>query len=82
MGISWQDKQLVILLSTAANPWAPNVTVLRRRRGRAGQQVVPSTPVHLQYQENMRGVDVTDMLRQMYSREHGISGGKRFLALW
>jgi hypothetical protein len=63
VGISWQDKELVTLLSTAANPWAPNIIVLRRKRGRASQQVLPSTPVHIQYQENMRGVDVTDILR-------------------
>jgi hypothetical protein len=67
VGISWQDKELVTLLSTAANSWAPNVTVLRRKRGRAGEQVLPSTPVHIQYQENMRGLDITDMLWQMYS---------------
>lgn len=67
VAISWQDKELVTMLSTGADAWSPDVVVLRRKRGRAGRMVVPSTPVHLQYQTFMRGVDVTDQLRTTYS---------------
>ena len=67
--VSWQDKKLVTLLSTAAAPWAPNCTVLRRIPGLRGQLKVPSSPMHRQYVEYMRGVDVTDQLRGNYSSQ-------------
>jgi hypothetical protein len=31
--VSWKDKKLVTLLTTATTPWEPNVQVLRRIRG-------------------------------------------------
>ena len=67
--VSWQDKKLVTLLSTAAAPWEPNSKVLRRIPGLHGQLVVPSSPMHRQYVEYMRGVDVTDQLRGNYSSQ-------------
>ena len=57
------------LISTAAPPWAPEVTVLRRIPGLRGQHIVPSLPMHIQYMEYMRGVDVTDQLRGNYSSQ-------------
>lgn len=57
--VSWQDSKLVTLISTAAAPWAPGVTVLRRVPGVQGQLKVSSSPMYLQYMEYMRGVDVT-----------------------
>ena len=70
MGVlSWQDSKLVTILSTAASPWAPNVFVLRREKGRREQLIVPSSPMHTQYVEYMRGVDVTDQLRGSYSSQ-------------
>ena len=67
--VSWQDKKMVTLLSTAAAPWEPNSKVLRRIPGLQGQLVVPSSPMHRQYVEYMRGVDVTDQLRGNYSSQ-------------
>jgi hypothetical protein len=67
--VSWQDKKLVTLLSTAAAPWEPNTKVLRRIPGLQGQLMVPSSPMHRQYVEYMRGVDVTDQLRGNYSSQ-------------
>ena len=67
--VSWQDKKLVTLLSTAAAPWEPNTKVLRRIPGLHGQLMVPSSPMHRQYVEYMRGVDVTDQLRGNYSSQ-------------
>jgi hypothetical protein len=67
--VSWQDKKLVTLLSTAAPPWGRNVKVLRRIPGLRGQLIVPSSPMHVQYVEYMRGVDVTDHLRGNYSAQ-------------
>ena len=70
MGVlSWQDKKLVTILSTAVPPWAPGVSVLRREKGRSGRLIVPSSPMHTQYTEYMRGVDVTDQLRSTYSSQ-------------
>ena len=67
--VSWQDSKLVTLISTAAPPWAPEVTVLRRIPGLRGQLLVPSSPMHVQYTEYMRGVDVTNQLRGNYSSQ-------------
>ena len=67
--VSWQDKKLVTLLSTAAAPWEPNSKVHRRIPGLTGQLVVPSSPMHRQYVEYMRGVDVADQLRGNYSSQ-------------
>ena len=67
--VSWQDKKMVTLLSTAAAPWEPNTKVLRRIPGLKGQLVVPSSPMHRQYVEYMRGVDVADQLRGNYSSQ-------------
>jgi hypothetical protein len=57
----------VTMVSTAADAWEPGVVVMRREKGRAIWQEVPSTPVHIQYQEFMRGIDVIDQLRTYYS---------------
>jgi hypothetical protein len=46
VGISWQDSEMVTLLSTAKGKWAPGVIVLCRKRGKQGQLIVPSTLVH------------------------------------
>ena len=64
--LSWRDSDTVFMLVTAADPWSPDSWVLRRRKGHSGQWEVPSTPIHLMYQEFMRGVDVTDQLRAAY----------------
>lgn len=67
--VSWQNKKLVTLLSTAAAPWQPGMNVLRRITGLKGQLVVPSSPMHTQYVEYMRGADVIDQLRGNYSSQ-------------
>ena len=69
--VSWQDKKLVTLHSTAAAPWEPNSKVLRRIPGLRGPLVVLSSPMHRQYVEYMRGVDVTDQLQGNYSSQLG-----------
>jgi hypothetical protein len=66
--VSWQDKKLVTLLSIATPPWEPNMKVLQRGIPCVSSQlIVPSSPMHKQYVEYMRGVDVTDHLRSNYS---------------
>ena len=65
--VSWQDTKLVTLLSTAAPPWALRIQVLRQKKGLRGRLILPSSPMHTQYVEYMRGVDVTDQLRGSYS---------------
>lgn len=60
--VSWQDKKLVTLLSTAVDVWAPNVHVLHKILGLYGKLLIPSSVIYVAYQEFMRGVDVTDEL--------------------
>ena len=71
--VSWQDKKMVTLLSTTAAPCEPNTKVLRRIPGLQGQLVVPSSPMHRQYVEYMRGVDVTNQLCGNYSSQPWLS---------
>ena len=65
--VSWQDAKLVTMVSTVADAWEPSVVVMWPKKGRAIRQEVLNTPVHIQYQEFMRGIDVTDQLRTYYS---------------
>jgi hypothetical protein len=66
--VSWQDKKLVTLLSTTIPPWEPNVKVFYRGVDSVqGQLVVPSSPMHKQYVEYVRGVDIIDHLKGNYS---------------
>jgi len=67
--VSWQDKKLVTLLSTAVPPWTPGVSVLRHVSGIRGQLIIPSSLMHTSYVEYMRGMDVTDHLRGNYSTQ-------------
>jgi hypothetical protein len=64
--LTWRDSDTVFMLATAADPWSPDLWVLRCRKGHSGQWEVPSTSIHMMYQEFMRGVDVTDQLRAAY----------------
>jgi hypothetical protein len=65
--VSWQDSDLVSMLSTSKDAWHPNLNVLCREKGRRYRMVVPSTPIQREYEEFMRGVDVSDHLRTSYS---------------
>jgi hypothetical protein len=56
--ICWIDSKLVFLLSTACNPIDPN-TVAGRWIG-STRVDFPTSPILLQYQQNMRGVDLVD----------------------
>lgn len=70
----WKDKNAVVLLSTHAEPLSPPGTkqfVYRKINGK--KKKVRTGPMHLQYTENMRGVDTADQLRGIYtslSRSH------------
>jgi hypothetical protein len=64
----WKDKQPVILLSTHAEPikpHGPRLFVWRKFGGR--KKKVHTGPMHLQYTENMRGIDTADQLQGVYS---------------
>ena len=67
VAVSWQEKKIVTFLSTSEAGWRPGVKVQRRTRGKEKPVFVPSTPVHLEYQQMMRGVDATDQIRGNYS---------------
>lgn len=62
------------MLSTHAEPIRPDGTELTvLRKGKIGRQHVVSGPMHIQYQQNMRGVDSADQMRgsyKMLSKSH------------
>jgi hypothetical protein len=62
--ICWVDSKPVFLVSTATSPIHPD-SVARRWVGR--QRVdFPTSPILLEYQSNMRGIDVVDQKREYY----------------
>jgi hypothetical protein len=64
----WKDKKPVVLLSTHALPVAPageRPFVWRKFGGK--RKKVRTSPMLLQYTQNMRGVDTADQLRGVYS---------------
>jgi hypothetical protein len=64
----WKDKQPVVLLSTHAEAIAtsgPRLFVWRKLGGK--RKKVRTGPMHLQYTQNMKGVDTADQLRGVYS---------------
>jgi len=67
VGLSWQNKKMVTFLSTGVDAWQPRIQVGRRQHGHVGKMAIPLTPIHLMYQEYMRGVDVTNQLHTNYS---------------
>lgn len=66
--VCWVDSKPVWLLSTATNPVDTNAVASRWVRGNFGERVdFPTSLVLLEYQQNMRGVDVVDQQRVEYS---------------
>jgi hypothetical protein len=65
--MSWQDNNIVNLLSTKQDAWRPNCTIVRKERGRRFAMLVPSSPVQQEYEEFMRGIDMTDHYRGLYT---------------
>jgi hypothetical protein len=55
------------MLSTKQDAWQPNCSVVQKERGRRLAMVVPSSPVQQEYEEFMRGIDVTDHYRGLYT---------------
>jgi hypothetical protein len=65
VAVVWIDSKPVWLLSTATNPTSPGIVAQRWiRRDRVD---FPTSPILLQYQANMRGVDVVDQYRHYYT---------------
>lgn len=64
----WKDKQPVVLLSTHAEsiPQPGERPFVWRKIGGKNKKVRIG-PMHLQYTRNMRGVDIADQLRTVYS---------------
>ena len=67
--VIWKDKKAVVLLSTHAVPVdlpGDSTSTVPRRTG-AVRNLIPTSPIHLEYTTYMRGVDVADQLRASYS---------------
>jgi hypothetical protein len=70
--VMWKDKRPVILISTHAVPVQPPCThpdllVKVPRRNGAVRDAIHTSPIHFEYTNCMRGVDVADQLRASYS---------------
>ena len=67
--VIWKDKKAVLLLSTHAMPvdLPGDSTSTVPRQTRAVRNLIPTSPIHLEYTTYMRGVDVADQLRASYS---------------
>lgn len=66
--ICWMDKKPVFLLSTACNPIATDDCFAPRWVPGVRERVsFPTSPILLQYQSNMRGVDIVDQEVQEYT---------------
>jgi hypothetical protein len=69
--VVWKDKKSVLLLSTHAKPVpseGEEIPTIPRRNG-AERPDIKTSPVHLEYTTNMRGVDVADHIRSNYSSQ-------------
>ena len=67
--VVWKDKKLVLLLSTHAKPIVlegEEIPTMSRRNGE-DQPLIKTSPVHLEYTNHMRRVDVTNHVRSIYS---------------
>jgi hypothetical protein len=70
--VVWKDKHLVLLISTNAIPiqvpciHPRHIATVHRRNG-AVREPIQTSPMHLEYTTNMKGVDVADQLRAGYS---------------
>jgi hypothetical protein len=65
IAVVWMDSKPVWLLSTAMNPVDP--TAMAPRWVRRERVEFPTSPVLLQYQKNMRGIDVMDQCQGYYT---------------
>jgi hypothetical protein len=63
--VVWIDSKPVWLLSTALDPNDP--TCVAPRWVKRDRVEFPTSPILLQYQSNMRGIDVVDQYRQYYT---------------
>ena len=66
--IVWQDAQPVFLISTTANPVAFKWLSYKRWVG-SKQKEFYTSPILLEYQKHMRGVDLIDQHRVAYSSQ-------------
>jgi hypothetical protein len=66
--VCWIDNKPVWLLSTATDPVDPAARAPRWLRGHFDQRhEFPTSPILLEYQRNMRGIDVVDQQRVEYT---------------
>jgi hypothetical protein len=67
--VVWKDKKPVLLLSIHAKPIVSEGEEIPRvpRRNGEDRPMIKTSPVHLEYTNDMRGVDVADHIRSNYS---------------
>jgi hypothetical protein len=67
--VCWVDSKPVFLLSTATNPCDPSCVAPRWIPGRRDRLDFPTSPILLEYQRFMRGIDVVDQQRGEYTTQ-------------
>jgi len=65
MAVVWQDKRVVILLSTNSNPWTDGSVT--RKTGKGSEEIKIACPqAIINYTKHMGGVDVSDQKHKHY----------------
>ena len=65
MAVVWQDKHVVLLLSTNSNPWTDGSVT--RKTGKGNKEIEIACPqAIINYTEHMGDVDLSDQKREYY----------------
>lgn len=62
----WYDSKLVAFLNTSANPTGPAVA---KRWLKGVREDIPTTPMQIEYQTYMHGVDLVDQMQRSYTTQ-------------
>ena len=63
--VVWQDKRVVLLLSTNSDPWTDGS--VKRKTGKGNEEIEIACPqAVINYTKHMGGVDVSDQRREYY----------------
>ena len=63
MAVAWQDKRVVLLLSTNSDPWTDASVTRKTGKGHEGIEIACPQAV-INYTKRMGGVDVSDQKRE------------------
>ena len=80
MAVVWQDKRVVLLLSTNSDPWTDGSVT--RKTGKGNEEIEIAYPqAIINYKKHMGGVDVSDQSGTMVSANLQKIGGNLYYIL-